>query len=278
MLVARPSPSAPIRTAFSHGSSSEVSKRTLRQREEALQRQLALHADHAAARAGHPDVGHVCRAARQHARVGRRHVGVRPDARGHAPVEVPAHRDLLAGRLRVHVDEHGVGSVAQLGERGIRVRERRADGLQVHEAGQVDHAQAHAVPLDHGVPAARASLRVVRGPHDPLLAIQQVVHLAVPERVVAERDRVGPHLEQLARRLLRDPHAAGGVLPVHHHEVRLVRSTDLRQQRGERPASDAADHIADEEKLHCRRFCQPALGGDGDRNARGARPRQALRR
>ena len=96
--------------------------------------------------------------------------------------------------------------------------------------------------------------------------------------MVPERDRVGPQLEQLARGLLGDAHAAGGVLAVHDHEVRLVGVADLRQQRGERPPADAADHVADEQKLHGWRFCQPARGGDGDRHARGARPGQALRR
>ena len=64
MPVARPSPSASTSTAFSQGSSSEVSKRTLVRRQEALERLLALDADHAAARAGHADVGHVGGAAR----------------------------------------------------------------------------------------------------------------------------------------------------------------------------------------------------------------------
>ncbi len=73
-------------------------------------RLLAAHADHAAARAGHADVGDVGGPAREHARVGGRHVRVGPDHRGHLAVEVPPERDLLARRLRVHVDEHVVGA------------------------------------------------------------------------------------------------------------------------------------------------------------------------
>ena len=95
-------------TAVSHGSSSEVSKRTGICVRSDLDRLLALDADHAAARAGHADVGDVGGAARQHARVGGRHVRVGADDRRHAAVEVPAHRDLLARRLGVHVDEHVV--------------------------------------------------------------------------------------------------------------------------------------------------------------------------
>ena len=79
-----------------------------------LDRLLLAHADDAAARAGHADVGDVGGAAGQHARVGRRDVGVRADDRGDAAVEVPAHRDLLARRLGMEVDEHVVGLAAQL--------------------------------------------------------------------------------------------------------------------------------------------------------------------
>jgi hypothetical protein len=90
--------------------------------------EVALDAEHAAAGAGHPDVGDVGRAAGQHARVGGRDVGVGAEHRRHAAVEVPAHRDLLARRLGVHVDEDVVGLAAQLGEQrvGLAKAERPA--------------------------------------------------------------------------------------------------------------------------------------------------------
>src|SRR3712207_8953490 len=43
--------------------------------------------------------------ARQHAAVGRRHVGVGADDGRHLPVQVPAERDLLARGLGVHRSE-----------------------------------------------------------------------------------------------------------------------------------------------------------------------------
>jgi len=39
---------------------------------------------------------------------------MRPDAGGHSAIEVPAHRDLLAGRLRVEVDEDVVDPPVEL--------------------------------------------------------------------------------------------------------------------------------------------------------------------
>ena len=246
MAVARPSPSASTSTAFSHGILVGGLEAHVRELDEALERLLALHPDHPADRPGHPDVGDVRRPARQHAGVGGGHVGVRAHAGGHPAVEVPAHGHLLAGGLGVHVHEHRVGAVAQLGERGVRLREGRAHRLKEHEPGQVHHPEAHPVALDDGVPAPRAALRVVRRPHDPLLAVEVSVDLPVAVRVVAERDRVGSRLEQLARGLLGHAHAARRVLAVHDHEVGLVGVADSRQQRGERPPADAAHHVADE--------------------------------
>ena len=90
----------------------------------------------------------------------------------------------------------------------------------------------------------------VGGPHDPLLAVEEPVDLAVAVRMVAEGDGVGAHRQQLARRLLGDPHAARRVLPVHDHEVERVGLAQVGQQGGERAPAEAAHDVADEQELH----------------------------
>ncbi len=60
-------------------------------------------------------------------------------AGGHAAVNVPAHRDLLARGLGVHVHERGVGPPAQLGEDRVDLGEGRANRIQEELAGEVDH-------------------------------------------------------------------------------------------------------------------------------------------
>jgi hypothetical protein len=66
-------------------------------------------------------------------------------------------------------------------------------------------------------------------------------------RVVAERHRVDLELvEELAPDPLGDPEPAGGVLPVDHHEVRLVLLAQARQQVGERAPAGLAHDVADE--------------------------------
>ncbi len=134
--IERASPSSPasISTPITHGSSSDVSNLHRHHRHEALEHLLALHADHAAARAGHAHVADVGGAAREHARVGGGHVRVGAHAGGHAAVEVPAHRHLLARGLRVEVHEDPVGLAAQLGQDRVGLAERRAGGVEEHGA------------------------------------------------------------------------------------------------------------------------------------------------
>ena len=95
------STSAPsIRTPPSAGS-----KRTPHARPHAPDRELGLDADDRVVRAGHARVGDRGGPARLHARVVRLHVRVRSEDRRDAAVEPARHRDLLARRLGVEVDD-----------------------------------------------------------------------------------------------------------------------------------------------------------------------------
>ena len=104
--VARPSASHSTSTPSMRTSPSAGSKRTGMPGPHPLDRDLRLHADHRVVRAGHAGVGDRGRAARQDARVVRLHVRVRADHRRDAAVEPAGHRDLLARRLGVEVDDH----------------------------------------------------------------------------------------------------------------------------------------------------------------------------
>jgi len=85
--------------------------------------------------------------------------------------------------------------------------------------------------------------------------------------VVAERDRVGAELQQLARRLLCDAYPAGRIFAVDHDEVGLVLVAQAGEQRGQRPPPEASHHIAYEEELHGGRFCQGDPNGAAGRSA-----------
>jgi hypothetical protein len=65
--------------------------------------------------------------------------------------------------------------------------------------------------------------------------------------VVAKRDDVDAGAEQLLGDLRGDAQAAGDVLGVDHDERRIVTLAQLGQQREQRPATQPADEVADEE-------------------------------
>src|SRR5207253_824737 len=58
---------------------------------------VAVHSNHAAMWPGHADVRDVRRALRQNMFIGGSHMRVRSDNHAHAPIQIPAHGDFLAG-------------------------------------------------------------------------------------------------------------------------------------------------------------------------------------
>ena len=68
-----------------------------------------LDADNAVVRARHSHVGLHGRATRQHLLIGRGHVRVRAEHRGHSPFEVPAERNLFRGGFGVDVHQDHLG-------------------------------------------------------------------------------------------------------------------------------------------------------------------------
>ena len=82
------------------------------------------------------------------------------------------------------------------------------------------------------------------------IRVEQRVDVAVPERVVAERDRVDTQVEDLVRVARVQADAAGRVLAVDDDPVRLVAAAQLGQERRERPPAGRADDVTDEEQLH----------------------------
>ena len=79
--------------------------------DEPPQHRLDLDTDDGVVRPGHAHVGDVGRARGQHPLVRGLHVGVGAHDGGDLSVEVPAHRELLRGRLRVEVDQDDRGSL-----------------------------------------------------------------------------------------------------------------------------------------------------------------------
>ena len=139
------------------------------------------------ARPAHADVADERGAAGQDPGVGGRDVRVGAEHRGDAPVEVPAHRDLLAGHLGVEVDDDDLGALAlELGQLRVGGVEGGAGDGQLQRAAEVEDPDLAAADLEHRVPATGVGHRVVGRPHDPFVAVEQLVGVAVAVGVVAE--------------------------------------------------------------------------------------------
>ena len=200
---------------------------------------------------GHAEVGDVRRAAGQHARVVRLDVRVRAEDGGRAACEVPAHRDLLAGRLGVHVHDQDRAGLQGLAHQAVDDLERGARRLQGQAAQQVQHRHRRPVPRRHRQhPAARQRAQVVGGTHHPLRRREVGARAVAAPRVVAERQAVDARRQQARAQPRRDARAAGHVLAVRQHEVEV----ELVAQRGHVPLDGVeagiAEDVAEEEDAH----------------------------
>jgi len=177
-------------------------------------------------------------------------VGVRPEDRRHAAVEVPAHRHLLAGQLGVEVDDERVGGAGERVEQLVDRGERVAVHPHVHLAAQADHGDPHAGRLDDRVAPAGVARGEVRRAHDPAFRVQVRIDVPVAVGVVAERDHVGPGVEDLARRLGGDPDPSGHVLAVDDDEVGQPLCAELGHRPRQCLSTRLADDVPYEEEAH----------------------------
>jgi len=196
-------------------------------------------------------------------RVGGLDVRVRPDHRGHAAVQPARERDLLARGLGVdiHDDERRLRPrtldqrVDHLEHRRRRVQEEGAEDVQDGEPGRSHRDEREA--------GARREARRVRGSHDPVGRVQVRPDLRAPERVVAERDRVRPCLQEPVGETGCDAHAVRRVLAVDHARVRPEFRAERRETGLERLAAGCADDVRDEEDAQCRAFYRTSRLADG---------------
>ena len=120
--------------------------------------------------------------------------------------------------------------------------------MEEQRAEDVDHRQSAAVRRrDDGEAASRRSARRVRRADDAIGRLEVRADLGPPERVVAERDRVGAHAEELIGEARRDPDAVRGVLAVHDARVDLELAPYRLQALLERPPARGPHDVGDEE-------------------------------
>ena len=142
-------------------------------------------------------------------------------------------------------------------------------GMEEERAEDVDDREAGAVRRrdDRETPPGRGGRRV-RGPHDAIGGVEVGADLGAPEGMVAERDRVGAHREELIGETRRDSDAVGRVLSVHDADVDLELGPQRLQSRVEGPATGAPTTSAMKRMRRARslRYAEGRRGIDPDRD------------
>ena len=267
MAVARPVfGSAVTMTAFSRPGPVAASNLAGIAVDEPAERGVDGDADDRIVRPGHARVGQAGRALRQDPFVGGLHVRVRADHGRDEAIEVPAHGDLLRGRLGVEVHEDDARLGAERFDLAERERERIVERRHEHAPHQVQHADGFARPraADDAAAAGHAGGEVGR-PKQARLARQVLEHFLLVPDVVPRRHDVDAVAEDGVRHVAGDAEARRRVLDVGDDEV----DPALLDQRRDRPPRDLparlSKDVADEQNLHQSGF-RVGRRLDGDRN------------
>ena len=104
--------------------------------------------------------------------------------------------------------------------------------------------------LDQRRAAAWRALRKIRRANQPRGAFDEHQRLALVPGMVAERDSVGPYVDEFLIDRLGDAEAAGGVLAVDDDALELPCADEGRQPLGYDIPPAAADHISHEQDAH----------------------------
>src|ERR1700730_3824878 len=218
--------------------------------EKALEHDILVHADTPVPGADHANVGHVSRPTGKDPRVRGRDVGVRPDHCAGSAVQVPAHRGLLGGCLRVHVAE-GDLDVGVGGQDVVRCAKRVVERVGREDSSHQVHDQHLVVACGGLAPALpRRPWRIVGRPEHSLLGGEVGDEVLLGENVVAGRDDVRPRRFELRRNLAGEPESSGGVLAVEDGEVRFQLLLEPGQERLHGLTAGLADHVGDEENAN----------------------------
>ena len=181
-------------------------------------------------RSGHANVRDISRALRKNAFIGRGHVRVRADDRGHPPVQVPAHREFFTGGFRVHVDQNEGDIGGYFREFAVRLTERIVDRRQKHSPLQIQHGIFHAVFRGaHIKPAARVTFGKICRPQQPRLVRQEFQNLFAIPAVVSASEHIDPHFQKLFRKARRDSEPRRRILPIGDHQVDVPLRDDVRE-------------------------------------------------
>jgi len=212
---------------------------------------LAVHADDAAVRAGHTDVGDVGGALGKDALVGGGDVSVRADYRGGAAIEIPAHGNFFAGGFGVYVNEDESDVGRERGEFGVGFAKRIVDGGEKGAALQIEDGILHAISGGAGEEAAAGrAIGKIRGAQEARFMGQIVEDFAAVPTVIAAGEDVDAVVEEFVGEARGDAETGGGIFAVGDDQIDFLLSDDVGEALADDVASRGANDVTDEENTH----------------------------
>lgn len=219
-----------------------------------LQDGVSIDADHAAVRSGHSAIGLIGRAAREHARIRRGNVSVRADHRGHASIEIPTHRNLLAGDLGVKVQEADLDGSIKFAQNTIRGAKRAIDRGHVSAALKVQYGAFYAIPGADCNDSFARPLGVIPRSQEARLPVEVIENVAFVPNVIPGGEDVNAEFEEVFGDRGRDAESAGRVFAVRDDEIDRFRLYNVFQMIGYNAAPRRSEYISDEENVHLFEF------------------------
>ena len=202
-------------------------------------------------RAGHAHVADERGAARKDLLIGGGNVRVRPNHRGNAPIQIPAHGHFFAGRFRVDIHDDNTDARGDARQLAVGGAERAINGGHEDAALEIQHRIPYAVlrraevqPAP-GIPVGK----VCRAQQARLVGNVLEDFLAVPD-MVASGKYFHAGGEQLFDETRRDAEAGSGVLAIGNHQIHFLLRDDVGKAFPDDLPAGRTDDISNEKDAH----------------------------
>ena len=170
---------------------------------------------------------------------------VRADDGRNFSIEKTAHRDFLARRFTVNIDNNILSFLAHLRHRcfhGVKrvLKNRLHERARLH----IDHAHFAFGRFQNDRAVARRAFRIIYRAQKPRLGSDKPDNVLLVPDVIAGRDDGSARAQKIDRDLSGDAATAGRVLAIDDREIDPVLFLQLRQPRDHRAAARLANDVA----------------------------------
>lgn len=218
---------------------------------EAFNNWLMIAAEAGIVWAAHPGVAKERRSSGEDALVGRLDMGMGSNDCGDFTVEESAHRDFLAGRFGVHIDDNDTGFLTQpLDLRHGCVKRIIQNGLHKRPTLNIDDSHLALCGLQDKTPLPRSAEGIVDWSEQARFAGNVGGRIALIPNMITCCDHGHAGAEEVDGNLACDSTASGGVLAIHDDKIDVALLEENGDESHHRVASGLADNVPQEENTN----------------------------